>query len=266
MGQLPVPASGSLCGAGPGFSCGPLVPCTPSLTPASPTPWPCATLAPLAGTCQSPSSGRPRRHAIRASPSPGSGPAGAPLANALVSCKALMSCKVSERAGRRPPQAGPKLGPGCHGHCRLLYYAPCDRARVRVSKDLEISEFGQKTIKLIPNTGLLSGRELTFSPQFAATFILIKIFLLLHHKMRAHHCELLAYWDPMQAGYQDIVHICEVARLKIVAWECQKDFYDPERASTANQNMYTEIDIKHHISPMPPPQRFNRRSRSWLAG
>ena len=83
--------------------------------------------------------------------------------------------------------------------------------------------------------------------------------------------EILAEWDPLQAGYQAIVDICDEARSKIVAWECQKDFYDPERASTTNQKMDTDknkIYIEHHCSPigMPPPQRFNRRSRKSFAG
>jgi hypothetical protein len=87
-------------------------------------------------------------------------------------------------------------------------------------------------------------------------------------KMCAHQDEILVEWDPLQAGYQTIVDICDEARSKILSWECQQDFYDPERASTANQNMDTDKIIKLHNSPngMPPPQRFNRRSRNPLAG
>ncbi len=80
--------------------------------------------------------------------------------------------------------------------------------------------------------------------------------------------EILAEWDPLQAGYQAIVDICDEARSKIESWECQKDFYDPERASAANQKMYTDKIIEHQNSSigMPPPQRFNRRSRNPFPG
>jgi hypothetical protein len=86
--------------------------------------------------------------------------------------------------------------------------------------------------------------------------------------MRAREGEIPADWDPLQAGYQAIIDICDEARSEIVACEFQKDIYDPERASIANLKIDAEMDTKHHNSPigLPPPQRFNRRSRNPYPG
>ncbi len=79
---------------------------------------------------------------------------------------------------------------------------------------------------------------------------------------------VLADCDPLQAGYQAVVDICDEARSEIASVKRHPDFYDPERARTSAQARDSGADDKHISTQvnMPPPQCFKRRSRNPFAG
>ena len=77
----------------------------------------------------------------------------------------------------------------------------------------------------------------------------------------------LSDFDPLQAGYQAIIDICEEARSRNQEREFQARIREPERASILDQRVGTDAHIRQHPSPgiMLPPQRFQRRPKNSFA-
>ncbi len=66
-------------------------------------------------------------------------------------------------------------------------------------------------------------------------------------------------WDPLQAGYQDVIDICNEAWMLTASSGKRPDSYEPERVNTCDQT--------RDAAPIetPPPQPFNKRSRPEFA-
>jgi hypothetical protein len=83
--------------------------------------------------------------------------------------------------------------------------------------------------------------------------------------MASQEDNLQADWDPLQGGYQAIVDICNEACSKVASRASRPDIFEPERASALNKTS-SNMEQNSAQAGMPPPQRFNRRSRNPFVG
>jgi hypothetical protein len=73
-------------------------------------------------------------------------------------------------------------------------------------------------------------------------------------------------WDPLQGDYQAIVEICNEACSKVASRESHPDIFEPERIRARNLEQTSDVEQISDQAGMPPPQRFNRRSRNPFVG